>query len=225
MMELFRPGKEREVSKHARQRLMRLRHAFRLKKRKGDDGTALNGGRLPRLESLRKILSPVFAIRTRSDSSKSIIRRIFDTIAQSYYVLVPFVTLALFIGNQEGWTIITSIYYAMATASTVGWGDMAPTHPKMRLLSLAFIPLAVISLGEILGRIAGYFIRKETNRAERDFMDRRMVLADLEAMDTNGDGMYCNYDHNKSRCGITFILILAKSLLFEHMRFPFRRRS
>jgi len=136
MMELFRPGKEREVSKHARQRLMRLRHAFRLKKRKGDDGTALNGGRLPRLESLRKILSPVFAIRTRSDSSKSIIRRIFDTIAQSYYVLVPFVTLALFIGNQEGWTIITSIYYAMATASTVGWGDMAPTHPKMRVVGI-----------------------------------------------------------------------------------------
>mmetsp|Transcript_38379 Transcript_38379/g.65561 ORF Transcript_38379/g.65561 Transcript_38379/m.65561 type:complete len:142 (+) Transcript_38379:902-1327(+) len=57
-----------------------------------------------------------------------------------------------------------------------------------RCASLAFIPLAVISLGEILGRIAGYFIRKETNRAERDFMDRRMVLADLEAMDTNGDG-------------------------------------
>ena len=58
----------------------------------------------------------------------------------------------------------------------------------MRLLSLAFIPLAVISLGEILGRSAGYFIRKETNKAEREFMDRKMTLEDLDEMDTNDDG-------------------------------------
>ena len=76
----------------------------------------------------------------------------------------------------------------MATASNGGFGDFAPTSQKMRLISLAFIPLAVISLGEILGRSAGYFIRKETNKAEREFMDRKMTLEDLDEMDTNDDG-------------------------------------
>ena len=86
----------------------------------------------------------------------------FDTAVETSYIFVPFVSLALYIGKCEGWTPITSLYFAMATASNGGFGDFAPTSQKMRLLSLAFIPLAVISLGEILGRSAGYFIRKET---------------------------------------------------------------
>ena len=103
----------------------------------------------------------------------------------SYYIFVPFLSLAFIMGKAEGWTAITSMYYALATATTVGYGDVSPSSPRMRLLSLAFIPLAVISLGEILGRIAGYFIRKESTRAEREFMDRRLTLDDLEAMDTD----------------------------------------
>ena len=137
---------------------------------------------------LQKTFSRIFAIRTRRDGSKSLLRRVFDTISQCYYIFLPFVALALYIGKREGWTPITSMYYAMATASTVGYGDVSPTSPRMRLLSLMFIPLAVISLGEILGRIAGFFIRRETERAEREFMDRRMTMDDLEAMDTNQDG-------------------------------------
>ena len=117
------------------------------------------------------------------------IRYLFDTAVETSYIFVPFVSLALYIGKCEGWTPITSLYFAMATASNaVGFGDFAPTSQKMRLLSLAFIPLAVISLGEILGRSAGYFIRKETNKAEREFMDRKMTLEDLDEMDTNDDG-------------------------------------
>ena len=137
---------------------------------------------------VQSTLSRLFAIQTRVDGSKSLLRQTFDTLSQCYYIFVSFVALAFYIGKHEGWTRITSIYYAMATASTVGYGDVSPTSPRMRLMSLMFIPLAVISLGEILGRIAGYFIRKETERAEREFMDRRMTLDDLEAMDTDRDG-------------------------------------
>ena len=108
------------------------------------------------------IYSRLFAIRIKGDGSRSLIRYLFDTAVETSYIFVPFVSLALYIGKCEGWTPITSLYFAMATASNGGFGDFAPTSQKMRLLSLAFIPLAVISLGEILGRSAGYFIRKET---------------------------------------------------------------
>lgn len=134
-----------------------------------------------------KIFNRFFAIRTRDDGSKSFLRRTLDALAGSY-IFVPFVSLALYIGKQEGWTSITSLYFAMATSSTVGYGDVAPTSSRMRLLSMVFIPLAVISLGELLSQIAGYFIRREVRIAEQEFMDRTMTLADLEAMDTNQDG-------------------------------------
>jgi len=137
---------------------------------------------------LQSIYSRLFAIRIRPDKSKSVLRYIFDTFTDSYYIFVPFISLALYIGKKEGWTIITSIYYAMATASTVGYGDMSPTFQHTRLLSLLFIPLAVISLGEILSRIAGYFIRRDTIKAEKEFMSRRMTLEDMYEMDTNNSG-------------------------------------
>lgn len=142
-----------------------------------------------KLGVIQKIFFRCFAVRTQSDGSKSLLRRAFiDTFAQCYYVFVPFLSLAFYIGKKEGWTPITSMYYAIATASTVGYGDIAPKSPRMRSLSLAFIPLAVISLGEILGRISGYFIRKESNKAEQEFMDRTMTMDSLEAMDANQDG-------------------------------------
>jgi len=137
---------------------------------------------------LQSIYSRLFAIRIRPDKSKSLLRTVFDTFTDCYYIFVPFISLALYIGRQEGWSIITSIYYAMATASTVGYGDMSPTFQHTRLLSLLFIPLAVISLGEILSRIAGYFIRRDTIKAEKEFMSRRMTLEDLYEMDTNNSG-------------------------------------
>ena len=129
-----------------------------------------------------------FSIRIRPDKSKSLLRTVFDTFTDCYYIFVPFISLALYIGKQEGWSVITSIYYAMATASTVGYGDMSPTFQHTRLLSLLFIPLAVISLGEILGRIAGYFIRRDTIKAEKEFMSRKMTLEDLYEMDTDNSG-------------------------------------
>lgn len=174
LMSLFDPLKKKRNAGWKIERRERLLLA--LQNRKSD-------GWLKRL-----IYSRLFAIRIKGDGSRSLIRYLFDTAAETSYLFVPFVSLALYIGKCEGWTPITSLYFAMTTASTVGYGDCAPTSRKMRLLSLAFIPLAVISLGEILGRIAGYFIRKETNKAEREFMDRKMTLEDLDEMDTNDDG-------------------------------------
>ena len=128
---------------------------------------------------------------TANNSGLGTLRRIFSGLFRGftdYYIFVPFLGLAAIIGRHEGWSTITSMYYAMATATTVGWGDVSPSSQQMRLLSLVFIPLAVISLGEILGRIAGFFIQKNTAQAEKEFMSRRMTLDDLDAMDTDKNG-------------------------------------
>lgn len=45
------------------------------------------------------------------------------------------------------------------------------------------------ALGEILGRIAAVYLRRQARRAEKQFLRRAMTLADLERMDTNRDGV------------------------------------
>ena len=122
-------------------------------------GSSNDGGGLA---TLRGIFSNLFSLRKGRDGSKSLLRGVFDVVTDTYYIFVPFLAIAAVIGKREGWNSITSAYFAMATASTVGYGDFSASSPQMRLLSILFIPLAVISLGEILGRIAGFFIRKNT---------------------------------------------------------------
>ena len=104
------------------------------------------------------------------------------------YLICPLLALALLMGRMEGWPVATSIYYAVATATTAGYGDVVPTLPRTKLLSLAFVPLAVVSMGEIVGRVAGHFLRREVGKAEREFLSRRLTLDDLEAMDTDHSG-------------------------------------
>lgn len=149
-------------------------------------------GTLPEVGALRRICCHLLPWRLMRQI-KSLVCGIVDTFRRCYYIFVPFIMLALYVGKVEGWTLATSLYYAIATASTVGYGDCAPTSTRMRLVSLIFIPFAVISLGEILGRIAKYFIENETLRAEKEFMERsfRMTLADLQDMDVNNDGKFC----------------------------------
>ena len=193
IMELFDPKKKRRKAKagnseeesSAESRVTSALSGDGSSSSSSSSSSSNDGGGLG---TLRGIFSNLFSLRKRRDGSKSLLRNAFDIITDTYYIFVPFLAMAAVIGKKEGWNSITSAYYAMATASTVGYGDVSASSPQMRLLSILFIPLAVISLGEILGRIAGFFIRKNTTQAEQEFMSRRMTLDDLDAMDTDKNG-------------------------------------
>jgi len=65
--------------------------------------------------------------------------------------------------------------------------DLEPTMMITRILCIFWIPLAVAVMGQLLGRIAGAFIERNNDVAEEQFLQRAMTLADLDAMDDNGD--------------------------------------
>ena len=188
MMELFDPKKKRRKAKAGSSGEESSAESRVTSALSGDDNRGNSNNDGGGLGTLRGIFSNLFSLRKRRDGSKSLLRSAFDIVTDTYYIFVPFLAMAAVIGKKEGWNSITSAYYAMATASTVGYGDVSASSPQMRLLSIVFIPLAVISLGEILGRIAGFFIRKNTAQAEQEFMSRRMTLDDLDAMDTDNNG-------------------------------------
>jgi hypothetical protein len=45
--------------------------------------------------------------------------------------------------NAEDWTAVSTIYFAISTATTVGYGDVVPVTQKGRMLAILFFPLAV----------------------------------------------------------------------------------
>ena len=95
---------------------------------------------------------------------------------------------AWLLGRFEGWSLVDSIYYGLVTASTVGFGDVAPTQAVTRLLAIVYIPLAVATGGQILGTIASAFLQRRRAKLFEDMIKTEFSMDHIKEMDTDGDG-------------------------------------
>jgi len=102
--------------------------------------------------------------------------------------LVIMILGALLIGNLEGWTVITSMYYCIVTATSVGYGDIVPTTDTTKLMAILFIPLSVAVMADFFGRITTTIIEHKATIRESEFYNRKFTNVDFEAMDVNDDG-------------------------------------
>jgi hypothetical protein len=81
------------------------------------------------------------------------------------------------------------MYFTAVTATTVGYGDIAPRTESMRLFCVFFIPFAVGVTAELFGRMTGVYLKFKREEAENEFLNSRLTLADIDRMDRNGDGI------------------------------------
>ncbi len=102
------------------------------------------------------------------------------------FILLSFI--AVFMKRAEGWSLIDVLYYWNCTATTIGFGDLCPKTQIGRLLAVFFIPLSVVTLGEVIANCFAYITSRAAAKAEKDFIRREITLSDLEYLDANGDG-------------------------------------
>ena len=82
--------------------------------------------------------------------------------ARQEHVVVPlrafiFFTLYCAVGGVvmaygEGWTAIDAVYFCVVTMSTVGYGDMGPSKPELKLFCIFLILVGVIF---VFSQVAG----------------------------------------------------------------------
>lgn len=97
------------------------------------------------------------------------------------------IILAYILGVREGWSFTSTMYFAIMSASTTGYGDYTPQTQIDKLYCIFFLPLSVAVFGEVLGRIASIYIQRQIRKSERKFLQRSITMCDLRRMDTNGD--------------------------------------
>ena len=114
--------------------------------------------------------------------------------------------IALLIQRVERWSIIDILYYWNCTATTIGFGDIAPHTQLGRLLAVIFIPLSVVTLGEVIANCFAFITSRATAKAEKDFLRREVTLSDLEYLDVNEDGKVCELDF------VTFMLVAMQKV-------------
>jgi voltage-gated potassium channel len=53
-------------------------------------------------------------------------------------------------GKQEGWSRLDSFYWALVTATTVGYGDYRPTKRRSRIIAIVIAMLGLLTTGIII---------------------------------------------------------------------------
>lgn len=119
-----------------------------------------------------------------------------STLAMQYIpLLLPFCIGACFFdvgnSNDEGEADgpIGILYYIVATVTTIGYGDKAPTTDEGRLFAVFTIPMAVFALATFLGRIVELYAEKGLSKRQTQMLNRGLQLSDLEDMDKDGNGV------------------------------------
>ncbi len=74
-------------------------------------------------------------------------------------VLISFGTLVFH--ELEGWSYIDSFYFTGITLTTIGYGDLIPTHDISKLVTVGFALSGVAIFLYALGVIATHYFQKE----------------------------------------------------------------
>ena len=111
---------------------------------------------------------------------------------EAIMTIIPIIIMifigSLVVGQNEGWTVVDSIYWCISTGTSVGYGDFAPKTDEMRWFSIFFIPISVGIISAALGRVANGFVEREITKTNEKLLKSELTIEDLERMNVDGDG-------------------------------------
>jgi len=120
--------------------------------------------------------------------SKTFCQHLCLTTALELPLIALLLTLTILLGIPVGRSIISSIYFAVITATTIGFGDFHPETTWLRGIYIFYLPFSVSVFGQVLSKIAGVYMTLKEREAEERYLNRSLALKDLAAMDVNDDG-------------------------------------
>jgi len=88
-----------------------------------------------------------------SELSKTFLDSLKYGVSGTFKIVFFYVVATMFYVYAEGWDISACIYFLTATITTVGYGDLHPTHEISRLVTCAVIVLGIVV---VFGTINGF---------------------------------------------------------------------
>jgi len=65
-------------------------------------------------------------------------------------LIVTIVLLGALIGKYEKWSLTDAIYFAFITATTVGYGDIRPSHKASKYIAILIAIIGILMTGIIV---------------------------------------------------------------------------
>ena len=107
-----------------------------------------------------------------------------DLIA-AFTVLVLLILFGVwYFQHQEGWSLVDSFYFTVMTVTSVGYGDLVPTHDASKIVtafySMISIPLVLFALGIIAKNYFEHRISSIENRMSELITREKVIEEDVE---------------------------------------------
>lgn len=141
-----------------------------------------------------------------NDGPLSIPSVLWHSIKNHSFNFVALICIAAVLKRVEKWPLVDLLYYWNSTATTIGFGDVSPKTQLGRLIAVIFIPLSVITLGEVIANCFAFITSRASAKAEKDFLRREITLSDLEYLDIDDDGKVNEMDF------VTFMLVAMQKV-------------
>ena len=93
-----------------------------------------------------------------------------------------------FVHVSEGWSPLDSLYWAIVTGSSVGYGDLVPIPPTTQIFTNVYLLVGVGAFAASIGRYAAAMAEEEEQRQLQGFVARGVSQELIDAVDTDGDG-------------------------------------
>jgi hypothetical protein len=146
--------------------------------------------------------------RCSNEKRLSIPRVLVSAIRNHSFNFIALLVIAAVLQRVEKWGLIDLLYYWNSTATTIGFGDVAPKTQLGRLIAVIFVPLSVVTLGEVIANCFAFITSRASAKAEKDFLRREITLSDLEYLDIDDDGMVNEMDF------VTFMLVAMQKVSY-----------
>lgn len=110
-------------------------------------------------------------------------KKIWRVLKTNVFYFVVFITVILIFSSATFMSIFENInfkdalWWSLVTATTVGYGDIAPTTDLGRIVAIILMLAGISFFGVLTGTISSYFLRKDIVR-EKDKSYKREVIDD-----------------------------------------------
>ncbi|SPO04904.1 related to TOK1 - voltage-gated, outward-rectifying K+ channel [Cephalotrichum gorgonifer] len=92
-----------------------------------------------------------------------------QTIMFLMYILLG----ALVFSSLQGWNYLDSVYWAVVTLFTIGFGDMVLTTPTARAILIPYALVGIVSVGLVIGSIRTLALDRASRRVDARLVEKR----------------------------------------------------
>jgi hypothetical protein len=118
---------------------------------------------------------------------ESFITEICRTTLRASPLLIALIVPPLIMGYYEDWNVLGSFYYTVLSASTIGYGDIAPKNRWMRFIAVFYLPVCVGVVAKVFTKITAVYLGRKVEKSEHEFLHRKLTEHDLDLMDVEGN--------------------------------------